>query len=130
GVIILCHTSNPDGGWLQEYPVDDPVYLRVARLAAEKDTGNLMLVLGATFPKLIGKVRREVPSMPFLVPGVGAQGGDLDVVLDLGRSDDGTGLVINASRSVIHASDDSDYAAAAESAACVLATKMEIVAQN
>ena len=130
GVIVLCHTSNPDGGWLQEYPVDDPVYLRVARLAAEKDTGNLMLVLGATFPKLIGKVRREVPSMPFLVPGVGAQGGDLDVVLDLGRSDDGTGLVINASRSVIHASDDSDYAAAAESAACVLATKMEIVAQN
>ena len=68
--------------------------------------------------------------MPFLVPGVGAQGGDLDVVLDLGRSDDGTGLVINASRSVIHAADEDDYAAAAESAARVLATKMEIVAQN
>jgi len=130
GVIVLCHTSNPDGGWLQEYPADDPVYLRVARLAAEKDTGNLMLVLGATFPELIGRVRQEVPSMPFLVPGVGAQGGDLDVVLDLGRSDDGTGLVISASRSVIHASDDGDYAAAAESAARVLATKMEIVAQN
>ena len=68
--------------------------------------------------------------MPFLVPGVGAQGGDLDAVLDLGRSNDGTGLVINASRSVIHASDDGDFASAAESAARVLATRMEIVAKN
>ncbi len=130
GVIVLCHTSNPDGGWLQEYPVDDPAYLRVARLTAEKDTGNLMLVLGATFPELIGKVRQEVPSMPFLVPGVGTQGGDLDAVLDLGRSVDGTGLVINASRSVIYASDDDDFSDAAASAAHVLANKMEIVEKN
>lgn len=68
--------------------------------------------------------------MPFLVPGVGTQGGDLDAVLDLGRSDEGTGLVINVSRSVIHASDDGDFAAAAESAARALASRMEIVAKN
>ena len=68
--------------------------------------------------------------MPFLVPGVGTQGGDLDAVLDLGRSVDGTGLVINASRSVIYASDDDDFSDAAASAAHVLANKMEIVAKN
>ena len=126
GVFVLCHTSNPDGGWLQEYPIDDPVYLRVARLAAEKDMGNLMLVLGATFPELIGRVREELPSMPFLVPGVGTQGGDLAAVLDVGRNDEGTGLVINASRSVLYASGGDDYAAAAESAARDLANAMEI----
>ncbi|MFP6795582.1 MAG: orotidine-5'-phosphate decarboxylase [Pseudomonadales bacterium] len=132
GVILICRTSNADGGWLQEYPVDDPAYLRVARLAAEKDKGNLMLVLGATFPDLIGMVRQEVPSMPFLIPGVGTQGGDLDRVLDQGRSIDNTGLVINASRSVIHASDDDDddFGAAAEAAARDLASKMEIISKR
>ena len=76
--------------------------------------------------ELIGSVRQELPSMPFLVPGVGTQGGDLAAVLEAGRNDRGVGLVINASRSVLYASSGDDYAAAAESAARDLANAMEI----
>lgn len=126
GVVILCHTSNPDGSWMQEYPDADPVYMRVARMASERDEGNLMLVIGATFPQLLCQVRAQVPSIPFLVPGIGTQGGDLEAVVSGGRSDDGRGLVINASRSVIFAGTGEDFADAAAAVARGLAQQMPV----
>ncbi len=118
GVVVLCRTSNPDSAWLQDYPEDDPVYLRVARAAAEWNVhGNLMLVAGATYAGDLGRIRDVVGEMPLLVPGVGAQGGDLAAVLDAGLNTDGQGLVINASRAILYAGGDDDYAQAAREAA-------------
>ena len=118
GVIVLCRTSNPDSAWLQQYPdAESPVYLRVARAAAEwNEAGNVMLVAGATYPEELGRIRESVGDMPLLVPGIGAQGGDLEAVLKVGADADGRGLVINASRAVLYA-DAEDPGAGARSAA-------------
>ena len=119
GVILLCRTSNPGGADLQEQMIDgeplEPLYLRVAKLAANEWNGNknLSLVVGATVPQVIADVRRVVGDMPLLVPGVGAQGGDLRATVAVGRDSSGAGLVINASRSVIYASSGDDFAQAA-----------------
>ncbi|MEZ5560513.1 MAG: orotidine-5'-phosphate decarboxylase [Pseudomonadales bacterium] len=118
GVIVLCRTSNPDSGWLQNHPEDDPVFLRVARAAAEWNShGNLMLVAGATYADDLRRIRAAVGDMPLLVPGIGAQGGDLEAVLAAGSDSSGHGLVINASRAVLYAGDGPDFAAAARAAA-------------
>ncbi len=118
GVIVLCRTSNPDSAWLQQYPDEAaPVYLRVAQSAAQwNQSGNVMLVAGATYPEELGRIRAEVGDMPLLVPGVGAQGGDLEAVLRQGADSNGEGLVINASRAVLYA-DAEDVAAGARGAA-------------
>jgi len=104
GVIVLCRTSNADSAWLQNYPEDEPVYLRVARAAVQwNSAGNVMLVAGATYPEELARIREVVGDMPLLVPGVGAQGGDLAAVVQNGADSTGHGLVINASRSVLYA---------------------------
>lgn len=78
GVIVLCRTSNPDSAWLQNYPEQEPVFLRVAQGVAQWNKhGNLMLVAGATYASDLGRIRSLVGDMPLLVPGVGAQGGIL-----------------------------------------------------
>ncbi|MFW6094645.1 MAG: orotidine-5'-phosphate decarboxylase [Pseudomonadota bacterium] len=106
GVVVLCRTSNPDSGWLQSYPSDAPAFLRVASAVAERDRyGNLMLVAGATYVDDLRRIREAAGSVPLLVPGVGAQGGDVPAVVHAGRDGYGRGLVINASRSVLYASD-------------------------
>ena len=79
--------------------------------------GNTMLVAGATFPQELGEIRRIVGTTPLLVPGIGAQGGDLEGVLKYGLTEDKTGLVINSSRGIIYASSGSDFAEKA-AAAC------------
>jgi orotidine-5'-phosphate decarboxylase len=118
GVVLLCRTSNPGSAWLQEFPADAPVYQRVAAGARDWNVhDNLMLVAGATYPEDLGQIRRIVGDMPLLVPGIGAQGGDLGAVLQHGRAADGNGLVINLSRAVLYASSGADYAAAAAGAA-------------
>lgn len=124
GTVILCLTSNPDSAWMQDYPEDDPAYLRVADMAVAKDRGNLMLVVGATHPEQLGKVRTRAPGLPFLVPGVGAQGGDVDAVFVHGLDEAGAGLVVNASRSVIYAGDGDGFATAARNAAIQLRDEM------
>ncbi len=118
GVIVLCRTSNPDSAWLQQYPDEQsPLYLRVARTAADwNESGNVMLVAGATYPEELGRIREAVGDMPLLVPGIGAQGGDLAAVLREGADARGEGLVINTSRAVLYANAD-DAAAGARSAA-------------
>ena len=128
GVVVLCHTSNADGSWLQEYPSagDDSTFMRVAKLVTEHDSGNMMLVMGATFPELLGFVRQSFSDIPFLVPGVGAQGGDLKSVMTYGRSADGYGLVINSSRGIIYSSSGDDYAEAAGDSAKKMAKLMPV----
>lgn len=124
GAVILCHTSNPDAAWLQDHPPTAPAYLRVAELAVRHDQGNLALVAGATFPEQLAAIREHAPALPLLVPGIGAQGGDVEAVFANGLDGDGTGLIVNASRSIIFASDGDDWAFAAAQAATALRDTM------
>ncbi len=125
GVVVLCRTSNPDSAWLQSHPPADPTFLRVARAAVEWNSrGNVMLVAGATYAEDLARIRDCAGDIPLLVPGVGAQGGDLQSVVQLGLDSAGQGLVINASRSVLYAGSGQDFAQAARDAACDLRDRM------
>ena len=95
------------------------LYQRIAKLISHdwNYNGNTMLVAGATFPEELGEIRKIVGDTPLLVPGIGAQGGDLAGVLKNGLTADKTGLVINSSRGIIYASNGSDFAEAAGKAA-------------
>jgi orotidine-5'-phosphate decarboxylase len=127
GVIILCRTSNPGGSDLQFLEVGgELLYQRIARtVAAEWNVnGNCALVVGATFPDELKKVRDIVGTMPLLVPGIGAQGGDVEATVKAGRSAAGAGLMINSSRAILYASADEDFALAARRVA--KATRDEI----
>jgi orotidine-5'-phosphate decarboxylase len=124
GVIVLCRTSNPGGSDLQFLnvsPKGEPLYLHVARLAAEQwnSSGQISLVVGATFPEEIAKVRTIVDKMPLLIPGIGAQGGDIDATVKAGSipNEPGKGMVINSSRAILYASADNDFAKAARKVA-------------
>ena len=126
GVVVLCRTSNPGSGEFQDLVVDGrPLYQHVAsRVAKEWNAnGNCLLVVGATWPKELGVVRELVGELPFLVPGVGAQGGDVQAVVQQGATADG-GLVISSSRAILYAGAGADYAQAARTAA--LAQRDEI----
>ncbi|MDR0588350.1 MAG: orotidine-5'-phosphate decarboxylase [Burkholderiales bacterium] len=117
--IILCHTSNAGSGEFQDLMVEDnherlPMWRKVARNVAQDWNGqnNCWLVVGATVPQVLRDVRGEVGDMPILVPGVGAQGGDLAAVCENGLTLDKKGLMINASRSIIFADHPQQEAAA------------------
>ena len=106
GAILLCRTSNPGARDFQDLLVDGlPLYRRVAERADKHWNGaqNLMLVVGATYPSEMAALRRAHPALAFLVPGIGAQGGDLDSTLAAGLDDRGAGLLINSSRAIIYA---------------------------
>jgi orotidine-5'-phosphate decarboxylase len=106
GAILLCRTSNPGARDFQDLLVDGvPLYRRIAERAAERWNAhrNLMLVVGATYPADMAELRRAHPALWFLVPGIGAQGGDLDRMLAAGLDTDGAGLLINSSRAIIYA---------------------------
>ncbi|QDH70981.1 orotidine-5'-phosphate decarboxylase [Marilutibacter alkalisoli] len=128
GVVILCRTSNPGASDLQDLVVSDngrdarPLYQHVAEKIARdwNANGNCALVVGATWPEQLKQVRAIVGDLPFLVPGVGAQGGDVEAVVRNAKTADGTGLVVSSSRAVLHASDGDDYAEAAATAARTL----------
>ncbi|GAB6195832.1 orotidine-5'-phosphate decarboxylase [Lysobacter xanthus] len=120
GVIILCRTSNPGAGELQDLLVAGrPLYQHVAEKAAIEwnANGNVALVVGATWPEQLSEVRALVKDVPLLVPGVGAQGGDAAAVVSHAKTPDGTGLMISSSRAVLYASRGDDYAEAAAAAA-------------
>ena len=95
----------------------EPLYLHVAKLAAQKwnTSGQISLVVGATYPEEIAKVRAIVGDMPLLIPGIGAQGGDIDSTVNAGRiaGAPSTGMIINSSRAILYASTDNDFAQAA-----------------
>ena len=124
GVIILCRTSNPGGSDMQFLDVEGPggrelLYQRIARTVAGEwnGNGNCALVVGATFPNELAEVRRLVGDLPLLVPGIGAQGGDIAATVAAGKSSNGTGLIINSGRAILYASGGTDFAAAARLAA-------------
>jgi orotidine-5'-phosphate decarboxylase len=123
GIIVLCRTSNPGAGEFQDLDVGgEPLYMRVARNVTEKWNvrGNCMLVVGATYPEEMQKIRAASDDIPFLIPGIGAQGGDVEKTVRAGRDSRSTGMLISASRSIIFASSGTDYAEAAGAAARVL----------
>lgn len=120
GVVALCRTSNPGAAELQSLSVDGvPLYLRVADMVATQwsQHGDCALVVGATAPHELGEVRERVGDLPILVPGIGAQGGDLEASVTAGATADGTGLLVSSSRAVLYASDGPDYADAARAEA-------------
>jgi orotidine-5'-phosphate decarboxylase len=106
GAILLCRTSNPGARDFQDLLIDGvPLYRRVAARAASQwnEHRNLMLVVGATNPNEMADLRRAHPDLPFLVPGIGAQGGDLEATLAGGLDARGAGLLISSSRNIIYA---------------------------
>ena len=116
GIILLCRTSNSGASDIQDLLVGGaPLYEHVALTIAEKwnSDNNCLLVVGATWPAQMAKIRSLVGDMPFLVPGVGAQGGDIEQLVKAGQTADGTGMIINSSRSILYASNGPDFAAAA-----------------
>lgn len=116
GIIVLCRTSNPGAGELQDLLVDgEPLYLVVARHVTTQwnKGGNCAVVVGATYPDELRIVREIVGDMPILIPGIGAQGGDVEKTVTAGRRIDGGGMIINSSRGIIFASNGPDFAEAA-----------------
>jgi len=118
GAIVLCRTSNAGGSDLQFLMVDGvPLYQHVARLVSDKwnTNGQCALVVGATFPEELAQVRSIIGDMPLLVPGVGAQGGDVAATVKAGKTAASLGMMINSSRAILYAQPeaDEDYAAAA-----------------
>lgn len=126
GAFIWCRGSNPGSVDLQDLNVksargDVPLYRHLAREAqAWNANGNLGLVVGATFPEQLAQVRSLGPAMPLLIPGVGAQGGDLEAAVRSGTDHQGRLAIINSSRGIIYASNGPDYAQAAGRAASSL----------
>jgi orotidine-5'-phosphate decarboxylase len=106
GALVLCRTSNPGGKDFQNLVLEGlPLYRHVARRATGpwNEFDNVMLVVGATVPKEMAELRAAHPNVTFLVPGIGAQGGDLQATLAAGLDAHGAGLLISASRSIIYA---------------------------
>lgn len=125
GVVVLCRTSNPGAGDLQdllvqaENGVGRPLYQHVAEKVANQwnEHGNCVLVVGATWPGQLREVRAIVGDVPLLVPGVGTQGGDVAAVVTNAKTRDGTGLIVSSSRAILYASNGDDFAEAAADAA-------------
>jgi orotidine-5'-phosphate decarboxylase len=116
GVLVLCRTSNPGGSDFQSLHVDgEPLYVNVARRVASEwsKIGECGLVVGATFPAELAAVRAVVGGLPVLVPGVGAQGGDVEATVAAGATVSGFGMIINSSRAILYASRGEDFADAA-----------------
>jgi len=119
GVFLLCRTSNPGGSDFQMLDVGGvKLYEHIAQLATGWSTGGQVgLVVGATYPAELARVRAIVGQMPVLVPGVGAQGGDVQACVEAGQTASGTGLVINSSRAILYAGQGEDFSAAARKVA-------------
>lgn len=117
GAFCLCKTSNAGSGDLQDLQLAQggSLFERVAQLASGEwnSLGNCGLVVGATYPEPLAKVRELAPDLPILLPGIGAQGGDLQKALAAGLNSRGTGLLINSSRGILYASSGPDFAEAA-----------------
>jgi orotidine-5'-phosphate decarboxylase len=117
GCIVLCKTSNPGSAELQELELaaGGPLYLEVARRARDdwNTNGNIGLVVGATYPQVLAQVRELCPDLPLLVPGVGAQGGELAAATRAAADGRGERAIISASRSILYAGEHADFADAA-----------------
>lgn len=123
-VFVLARTSNPGAGELQDLVADGvPLYRHVARAVADKwnANGNCALVVGATYPEEMRAIREDIPAeMPILIPGVGAQGGDVTAVVSANREAGSDAFLIAASRSILYASPGEDFADAARQSALAI----------
>jgi orotidine-5'-phosphate decarboxylase len=126
GIYVLARTSNVGAADFQDQLINgEPLYVRVVRQAQKwKCSGTLGFVVGATAPEQLQRVREAAPDAQLLVPGIGAQGGDLGTVLSHGCRGAGGGLVVSASRSILYASSASNYADAARREAQRLVEEM------
>jgi len=116
GIIVLCRTSNPGAGEFQDLLVNgEPLYRFVARRVAKEwnKNGNCAVVVGATYPEELREVREIVGDIPILIPGIGAQGGDVEKTVKAGIDSRKRGIIVNSSRGIIFASERSDFAEAA-----------------
>ena len=120
GLILLCRTSNPGGSDLQAQPLagGGMLYEHIARLAAGpwNTSGQIGLVVGATYPSDIARVRELAPSLPLLIPGIGAQGGDAGATVRAGCRESGP-IIVSSSRAILYASHQPDFATAARAVA-------------
>jgi orotidine-5'-phosphate decarboxylase len=122
-VFVLCRTSNPGAVDFQSLPCETtggtrPLYEIVAEKVSElNDRGTVGLVVGATYPEELKIIRHIQPDMPFLIPGIGAQGGDVELTVTYGTDAAGEKAVINSSRQILYASRGADFAEAARKAA-------------
>jgi orotidine-5'-phosphate decarboxylase len=121
GLIVLCRTSNPGGSDLQNLDIvgGGKLYQHVATLVAKQWNrhGQAALVVGATYPAELADVRSIVGDLPLLVPGIGAQGGDVQATVTSGKTAAGTGLMINSSRAILYAGKGEDFAQASRAVA-------------
>jgi len=123
GVIVLCRTSNPGAGEFQDMDVSGdmvpggymPFYKYVAHRVSQywNKNNNCAVVVGATYPSELHEVRQTVGDLPILIPGIGAQGGDLERTVAAGKNSKNQGMIINSSRGIIFASSGEDFAKAA-----------------
>ena len=118
GIIVLVRTSNPGAGEFQDLsvgPSQEPLYQVVARHVAQtwNSNGNCALVVGATYPAELKKVRTIAGNMPILIPGIGTQGAEVAATVNAGKDSRGWGMIISSSRSIIFASKGNDLAQAA-----------------
>lgn len=134
GILVLCKTSNPGSGTYQDLPVPGPggampLYELIARQMAAWDAdgaaGQLGLVTGATYPAQLAEIRAAAPDLPFLVPGIGVQQGDIWATVNAGLDARGAGIVVSASRGVTYASQGDDWQQAARDAAIDLRARLE-----
>jgi orotidine-5'-phosphate decarboxylase len=122
GAFLLCRTSNAGGNDLQMLDVGgERLFERVARMTAStwNRTGQLGLVVGATFPEELARVRALVGDVPLLVPGIGAQGGEVEASVKAGQTAAGFGMVVNSSRAILYAGKGEDFAETARAVAQV-----------
>jgi orotidine-5'-phosphate decarboxylase len=129
GCYLLCLTSNPGAA---DFQLHGDLYLEIARKAQEwNEAGNIGLVVGATQADRIGAIRKAAPDMPFLIPGIGKQGGDLEACVRAAANDrPDRGFIINASRSILYASSGEDYVEAARHEAERLRASIEEILQS
>jgi len=133
GVFVWCRSSNPGARDFQDLALSEkadggagkPLYLRMAEQAHRWDKhGTVGLVVGATYPEQLADLRRRFPELLFLVPGAGAQGGDVQTALAAGADSHGELAIVNVSRQVLYASSGKDFGEAARREAASLRERM------
>lgn len=120
GLFIYCRSSNPGAKEIQDLDVGgEPLYMRIARTVAGgwNTDRNCGLIVGATYPEEMSAIRRAAPELPFLIPGVGSQGGDIARSVAAAKNTEGTGFIISVSRAILYASQGADFAGAARAKA-------------
>jgi orotidine-5'-phosphate decarboxylase len=132
GVFALCRTSNQGATEILELPVEGrPLFLTIAeRIQSWNENHNLGLVVGATYPHDLARVRQACPDLPILLPGVGAQQGELEASVAAGMDREGKGLLVVSARQVLYASSGADFATAARRAALALRERISRVRER